>query len=280
MQGLILINKPQDMTSFDVVAVVRKTLNIKKIGHAGTLDPNAEGLLIILVDKATKALPFLALNRKTYLAQLRFGIKTNTGDIWGDVIDRDESLNIDESKIDRVLKSFLGITKQTPPKVSAISIKGKRLYEYARANIDVEIPEREIEIFNIEKIAYEEGVLTFKVECSSGTYIRSLCEDIAIKLDTLGTMQALTRTSIGQYQIEDAIDITTLRNGDYRLLPVIDAIELDKVEVENVVDVKNGKTLNLKHTSDEILITHQNELIAVYHYREEDGLYHCVRGLW
>lgn len=280
MQGLILINKPQNMTSFDVVAVVRKTLNIKKIGHAGTLDPNAEGLLIILVDKATKALPFLAFNRKEYLAQLRFGIKTNTGDIWGEVIDRDESLNIDESKIDRVLKSFMGITKQTPPKVSAISIKGKRLYEYARANIDVEIPEREIEIFNIEKLAYEDGVLTFKVECSSGTYIRSLCEDIAIKLDTIGTMQALTRTSIGHYRIEDAIDITALRNGDYRLLPVIDAIELEKVEVENVVDVKNGKTLNLEHTSDEILITHQNELIAVYHYREEDELYHCVRGLW
>lgn len=280
MQGLILINKPQNMTSFDVVAVVRKTLNIKKIGHAGTLDPNAEGLLIILVDRATKALPFLAFNRKEYLAQLRFGIKTNTGDIWGEVIDRDDSLNIDESMIDNVLKSFLGVTNQTPPKVSAISIKGKRLYEYARANIDVEIPEREIEIFSIEKLAYDDGVLTFKVECSSGTYIRSLCEDIAIKLDTIGTMQALTRTSIGHYRIEDAIDISTLRNGDYKLLPVIDAIEMEKVEVENVVDVKNGKTLNLKRTSDEILITHQNELIAVYHYREEDELYHCVRGLW
>ena len=232
MQGLILINKPQNMTSFDVVAVVRKTLNIKKIGHAGTLDPNAEGLLIILVDKATKALPFLAFNRKEYVAQLRFGIKTNTGDIWGEVIDRNDSMNIDESMIESVLKTFMGVTKQTPPKVSAISIKGKRLYEYARANIDVEIPEREIEIFNIEKLAYEEGILTFKVECSSGTF------------------------------------------------PLIDGIELEKVEVENVVDVKNGKTLSLDHTSDEILITHQNEMLAVYQYREEDGLYHCVRGLW
>ena len=268
------------MTSFDVVAVVRKTLNIKKIGHAGTLDPNAEGLLIILVDKATKALPFLAFNRKEYIAKLRFGIKTNTGDIWGDVIENDDPSNIDASKIDDVLKSFMGVTKQTPPKVSAISIKGKRLYEYARANIDVEIPEREIEIFNIEKLAYEEGILTFKVECSSGTYIRSLCEDIALKLNTLGTMEALTRTSIGHYRLEDAIDIEALRRNEYQLFPLIDGIELEKVEIENSVDVKNGKALNLEHTSDEILITHQNELLAVYHFREEDGLYHCVRGLW
>lgn len=280
MQGLILINKPQNMTSFDVVAVVRKTLNIKKIGHAGTLDPNAEGLLIILVDKATKALPFLALNRKEYLAQLEFGIKTNTGDIWGEVIAKDDAFNIDEAKIDAVLNSFLGITKQTPPKVSAISIKGKRLYEYARANIDVEIPEREIEIYKIEKIAFADGILTFKVACSSGTYIRSLCEDIAIKLNTIGTMRALTRTSIGPYRIEDAIDIKTLRRNEYRLLPVIDAIELEKVEVDPITDVKNGKKLNLSHTSDVILVTHQNEPIAVYQYQEDDGLYHCVRGLW
>lgn len=280
MQSLILINKPQNMTSFDVVSVVRKTLNIKKIGHAGTLDPNAEGLLIILVDKATKALPFLALNRKEYLAELRFGVKTNTGDIWGSVIEKDDSLDIDVSKIDGVLKSFMGITKQTPPKVSAISIKGKRLYEYARANIDVEIPERDIEIFKIEKQKYEHDVLTFKLECSSGTYIRSLCEDIAQKLNTIGTMQALTRTSIGSYRIEEAIDIEGLRRNDYRLLPIIDAIELEKIEVENVVDVKNGKTLNLNHTSDKILVTHQNELLAVYQFREIDGLYHCVRGLW
>ena len=280
MQGLILINKPQNMTSFDVVAVVRKTLNIKKIGHAGTLDPNAEGLLIILVDKATKVLPFLALNRKEYLAQLEFGIKTNTGDIWGEVIAKDDAFNIDEAKIDAVLNSFLGITKQTPPKVSAISIKGKRLYEYARANIDVEIPEREIEIYKIEKIAFADGILTFKVECSSGTYIRSLCEDIAIKLNTIGTMHALTRTSIGPYRIEDAINIESLRQNEYRLLPVIDAIELEKVEVDPITDVKNGKKLNLSHTSDVILVTHQNEPIAVYQYQEDDGSYHCVRGLW
>ncbi len=280
MQGLILINKPQNMTSFDVVAVVRKTLNIKKIGHAGTLDPNAEGLLIILVDKATKALPFLALNRKEYIATLRFGIKTNTGDIWGDVIESDDTLNMDQVKINDVLKSFIGVTKQTPPKVSAISIKGKRLYEYARANIDVEIPERDIEIFNIEQLAYAEGALTFKVECSSGTYIRSLCEDIAIRLNTVGTMEALTRISIGHYRLEDAIDIDALRRNEYRLFPLIDGIELEKVEIEDTVDVKNGKALNLEHTSDEILITHQNDLLAVYHYRDEDGLYHCVRGLW
>lgn len=280
MQGLILINKPQNMTSFDVVAVVRKTLNIKKIGHAGTLDPNAEGLLIILVDKATKALPFLAFHRKEYVAQLRFGIKTNTGDIWGDVIETDPSMEVDETKVDEVLKSFLGVTKQTPPKVSAISIKGKRLYEYARANIDVEIPEREIEIFQIEKLKFDDGVLSFRVECSSGTYIRSLCEDIAIKLNTIGTMQALTRTSIGNYRVEDAVDIDALRRNEYRLLPIMDALDLEKMEVEQIVDVKNGKALALDWCSEKILITHQNEPIAVYEYREEDGLYHCVRGLW
>lgn len=280
MQGLILINKPQNMTSFDVVAVVRKTLNIKKIGHAGTLDPNAEGLLIIMVDKATKALPFLAFKRKEYVAQLQFGIKTNTGDIWGDIIERDDSTLIDENRVDEVFSSFLGVTKQTPPKVSAISIKGKRLYEYARANIDVEIPEREIEIHAIEKLSYLAGVLTFKVACSSGTYIRSLCEDIALKLDTIGTMKALTRTSIGTYRVEDAVDLEALKRNEFKLLPILDAIDMQKIEVENVVDVKNGKPLALAIDTDEVLIVHQSEILAVYRYREDDGLYHCVRGLW
>lgn len=279
MQGLILINKPQNMTSFDVVAVVRKTLNIKKIGHAGTLDPNAEGLLIIMVDKATKALPFLAFKRKEYVAQLQFGIKTNTGDVWGDIIEQDAK-SIDEAQIDAVLHSFLGITKQTPPKVSAISIKGKRLYEYARANIDVDIPEREIEIYTIQKLDYQTAVLTFKVECSSGTYIRSLCEDIALKLGSIGTMKALTRTSIGTYRIEDSIDIEGLRRNEFKLLPILDAINMQKYEVENDVDVKNGKPLKLEIESNEVLITHLNEILAVYRYREDDGLYHCVRGLW
>ena len=267
------------MTSFDVVAIVRKILNIKKIGHTGTLDPNAEGLMVILIDKATKALPFLHLNRKEYVASLKLGIKTNTGDIWGDVIEEAEIPSLNNDTIINVLNSFIGKSMQTPPKVSAISVKGQRLYEYARNNEEVIIPEREIEIFEIECLRIDSEI-HFRVQCSSGTYIRSLCEDIASKLGTVGTMSKLTRTKIEMFSIENAYTIEQIRNHEFQFESVDQALVYPKYEVENIDDVKNGKKIRIDSDEEMILLTHKNEVLAIYEKDEEQHTYRCLRGLW
>ena len=279
MNELLLINKPQNMTSFDVVAIVRKTLNIKKVGHTGTLDPNAEGLMIILIDKATKALPFLHLDKKEYIASLKLGIKTITGDIWGEVIEQGSIPILTKEMIEYSLKSFLGKSIQTPPKVSAISVNGKRLYEYARKDQEVEIPKREIEIFEIECLNIDEEI-HFRVQCSSGTYIRSLCEDIAEKLGTIGTMSKLTRTKIEMFNVKDAYTIEQIRNNEFKFTSVNEALNYPKFEIESVIDVKNGKKIRCDSEEDVILLTHNNEVLALYKKDDEQHTYRCLRGLW
>jgi len=279
MNELLLINKPQNMTSFDVVAIVRKNLNIKKVGHSGTLDPNAEGLMILLIDKATKALPFLHLNKKEYIATLKLGIKTSTGDIWGEIIESKSIPDISNDEIKKVLSSFIGKSIQTPPKVSAISVNGKRLYEYARKDQEVEIPKREIEIFEIECLNIDEEI-HFRVQCSSGTYIRSLCEDIANKLGTVGTMSQLTRTKIEMFSIEDAYTIDQIRNKEFIFTSVSKALIYPKIEIESVMDVKNGKKIRLNSEEEIVLLTHNDEVIALYEKDDEQHTYRCLRGLW
>lgn len=279
MNELLLINKTQNMTSFDVVAIVRKTLNIKKVGHTGTLDPNAEGLMIILIDKATKALPFLHLDKKEYIASLKLGIKTSTGDIWGEVIEQGSIPILTKEMIEYSLKSFLGKSIQTPPKVSAISVNGKRLYEYARKDQEVEIPKREIEIFEIECLNIDEEI-HFRVQCSSGTYIRSLCEDIAEKLGTIGTMSKLTRTKIEMFNVKDAYTIEQIRNNEFKFTSVNEALNYPKFEIESVIDVKNGKKIRCDSEEDVILLTHNNEVLALYEKDDEQHTYRCLRGLW
>ena len=279
MNELLLINKPQNMTSFDVVAIVRKTLNIKKVGHTGTLDPNAEGLMIILIDKATKALPFLHLDKKEYIASLKLGIKTSTGDIWGEVIEQGSIPILTKEMIEYSLKSFLGKSLPTPPKVSAISVNGKRLYEYARKDQEVEIPKREIEIFEIECLNIDEEI-HFRVQCSSGTYIRSLCEDIAEKLGTIGTMSKLTRTKIEMFNVKDAYTIEQIRNNEFKFTSVNEALNYPKFEIESVIDVKNGKKIRCDSEEDVILLTHNNEVLALYKKDDEQHTYRCLRGLW
>lgn len=279
MNELLLINKPQNMTSFDVVAIVRKTLNIKKVGHTGTLDPNAEGLMIILIDKATKALPFLHLNKKEYIATLKLGIKTNTGDIWGEVIEEKSVPDISYDEIETVLKSFMGKSLQTPPKVSAISVNGKRLYEYARKDQEVVIPQREIEIYEIECLSVDDEI-HFRVQCSSGTYIRSLCEDIALKLNTVGTMSKLTRTKIEMFNVENAYTITQIRNKEFQFESIDNALNYPRFEIKNIVDVKNGKKIRCDSEAEVILLTYLEEAIAIYEKDDEQHTYRCLRGLW
>lgn len=183
MDGVLIINKPKGFTSHDVVNVLRKTLNTKKVGHTGTLDPNATGVLPILVGTATKISKYLIEHDKTYIATIKLGEKTETGDNEGHIIEQDLNFqNISSEQVENVLKTFIGKQKQIPPVYSAIKINGKKAYEYARQGQAIELEPRDIEIYDIKLISFENDEITFEVSCSKGTYIRTLCEDIAEKL--------------------------------------------------------------------------------------------------
>jgi tRNA pseudouridine55 synthase len=211
MNGLLLIDKPKDFTSQDVVSKVKKILNVKKAGHIGTLDPMATGLLPILIGDYTKISKYLIEHDKTYIAKLKLGIKTDTGDITGNILEKQEISQI--SNIEETINSFKGVQKQTPPMYSAIKIDGKKLYEYAREGKEVEVPERKIEIYDIRLLNVDDGEIEFMVSCSKGTYIRVLCEDIARALGTIGTMSSLRRTIVDKFSIDDAYTFEELENS-------------------------------------------------------------------
>ena len=241
MDGIIVINKEKEYTSHDVVAKLKKKLNISKVGHTGTLDPNATGVLPILIGKGTKFSKYLINHDKIYEVELELGKKTDTADIEGKVIEEKE---VDEEYVNKnllqVLESFIGKQEQMPPMYSAIKKNGKKLYEYARAGEKVEIEARKIEIYKIDLNKYNKNIISFIVSCSKGTYIRSLCEDIAEKLNTVGYMKNLKRLQVGEFNIRDAvyIDDIDLKNvNDYlitleEILRGIPCINLDEKKLK------------------------------------------------
>ncbi len=212
MDGIIIIYKEKGYTSNDVVQIIKKKLN-EKVGHTGTLDPMATGVLPLLVGKGTKCSKYILNHDKIYKATLKLGIKTDTGDVTGNVIkteeDEEKLENIikDEDLIIKTLKSFEGEITQIPPIYSAIKVDGKKLYEYARKGQTVEIKPRKVIIYNIELINVKDKEIEYRVSCSKGTYIRTLCEDIADRLKTVGTMSELNREKVGEFSIENSIKI-------------------------------------------------------------------------
>ena len=216
MDGIILINKGKGCTSHDVVNKVKHIFN-EKVGHTGTLDPDATGLLPILIGKGTKLSYYLINHDKEYEVTLKLGERTDTADSEGKVIEKQE-VNVErlsEEEISKDLDSFLGKQEQIPPVYSAIKINGKKLYEYARKNIEVDVKPREIEIYDIKlnKVDEEEKLICFTVHCSKGTYIRSLCEDIAQSLGTIGYMKELNRTKVGIFDVKDSTSIEELEDN-------------------------------------------------------------------
>ena len=214
MQGILIINKPKGFTSQDTVSKVKKILNVKKAGHTGTLDPMATGILPILIGNYTKLSKYLIEHDKTYIARIKLGEKTDTGDSEGKVIETKEvkKENLNEENLTNAIKSFLGEQLQLPPIYSAIKIDGKKLYEYAREGKKVEIPERKIKIYDINLLNFDENALEieFEVSCSKGTYIRVLCENIAEKLETVGYMKSLVRTKVDNFKLENSITLDEL----------------------------------------------------------------------
>lgn len=226
MDGIIIINKTKGCTSHDIVYKIKKMLN-EKVGHTGTLDPMAEGVLPILVGKGTLASKYLINHDKKYIVELQLGTKTDTADGEGRIVKK-QPVNkeiLTTKNIEKILQSFVGKQEQIPPIYSAIKINGKKLYEYARKDQEIELKPRKIEIYNIKLINYsvEEKQIKFEVFCGKGTYIRSLCEDIAIKFGTAGYMKSLKRIQVGDFKIEDSITIDELNN-------IIQKNELDKTK--------------------------------------------------
>ncbi len=217
MDGVLLIDKPQGISSHDVVRRVRKILQQKKVGHAGTLDPMATGVLPILVGQATKASNYLMDHDKTYVATLRLGIQTDTGDREGNILEKEDvpSAIWQPQNIQTVLQSFLGEQMQKPPMYSAIKIHGKKLYEYARQHEKVEVPERKIRIYHIQLLSLhpENQEIVLEASVSKGTYMRTLCEDIARKLGNIGCMSALVRTQVNQFHLTDTISLDELEKN-------------------------------------------------------------------
>ena len=216
MDGIIIINKPKDNTSHDIVYKVKKMLN-EKVGHTGTLDPNATGVLPLLIGKGTLASKYLICHDKVYKVKLKLGVKTTTADGEGEIIEERKinEENLEKEKVEQVLKTFIGKKIQTPPIYSEIKVNGKKLYEYARKGQAVDIPKRQIEIYKIQllKVNIEEKEIEYIVSCSKGTYIRSLCETIAEKLDTIGYMKDLERLKVGEFDIKNSITIEDLEKN-------------------------------------------------------------------
>jgi len=237
MQGIFNILKPPGMTSHDVVNFIRKILRIKKIGHGGTLDPAAAGVLPLFIGKATKFIEFFEGNDKQYIAELTFGITTETGDVQGKIIERKDVL-VKEEHFKQILKTFEGKIQQIPPMYSAVHYQGKKLYELARQGISVSRSPRIVEIYSIDLIDFRRKTALIKVSCSKGTYIRTLCEDIGAKLGCGAYLSCLIRTRSGPFSLKNAKTLEEIQEAAEKddfsdiLLPIESCLNFENVELE------------------------------------------------
>ena len=279
MHGYILINKEKDMTSRDVVNIASKVFKTKKVGHTGTLDPLATGVLVICVGQATKLVEVVTSNSKEYIATICLGLDTDTLDITGKVLN-EENCTLSKDDIVKVLNSFKKTYNQEVPAYSAVKVKGKKCYEYARAGIEVELPKKEVTIYNIDLIdepTYKDNKTYFKIKTnvSKGTYIRSLIRDIALELNTVGTMVDLVRTKQGKFLLENCDTLEDLKNGKVKLRPMIDLvgdIEIKSIDDNVKKDILNGKLLENKNNCEEIAFVDKNSnLISIYKKYEKDN---------
>lgn len=279
MQGILLVDKEAGMTSRKVDNLLQKKFLTKKVGHLGTLDPFATGLLIVAVGKATKCLPFLDSSSKTYEAELLLGSKTSTGDLEGEEILRKDPKIHEKQEIEETLSSFLGESTQIPPMSSAIKVDGVALYKLAHKGLEIERKPRKIVISSIRLLSQEGPRIRFEAEVSSGTYLRTLGEDIAERLGEVGHLVSLRRTKIGSVDVRKAKRIAEVSEGD--LLGPLPFITLPKIEATEKQSeaIKNGKAMTLDSGESEVCLFIQEEALAVY-TKGEDGLYRSKRGLF
>lgn len=267
MFGIVLINKGKGLTSRDVVNLVSKKLNTKKVGHAGTLDPLATGLLVIGIGRGTKLLDILTLDTKEYIAEVKLGILTDTLDITGNIISEDINVNVKKEQLEKILESFIGEYLQEVPKYSAVKVDGKRLYQYARSDEEVILPKRLVSIKEIELLNFdlENKTFTFRTLVSKGTYIRSLIKDIGDKLKIYCTMQNLLRTKSGKFKIQDSIIIEEI--DENKIIPVDEVLDypVEVIDGELLKKVLNGNQINYCHQSEFVIFSDSNKnILAIY----------------
>jgi tRNA pseudouridine55 synthase len=259
MNGIINFHKPQQVTSHDCVALIRRLTGIKRVGHTGTLDPMATGVLPICIGSATRITEYLDQDEKTYRCTMQLGIETDTQDIWGQILRERPVENLSPDRIAEAVFSFQGDVVQIPPKYSALKVNGKRLYEYARAGQEVEIKSRHIFISKMCLDEIQGSQITFTVTCSKGTYVRTLCQDIGEKLGCGGTMTGLARLATGMFRLEEAFTPETLKTMTKEeiegiLVPVdIPLIRFAPIDLEEQVarDFTNGKTILMAESVSE-----------------------------
>ena len=268
--GLIAVNKKKGMTSFDVVNTISHLFGIKRVGHTGTLDPLAEGVLIVAIGKATKVVELVTSKNKEYIADVLLGIRTDTRDITGKVIEKTE--DIDVTNLDEVINSFKKTYMQEVPIYSAVKVNGKKLYEYARNNETVELPKKEVTIESLEILDRKDNEFKIKTTVSKGTYIRSLIDDIGEELGCHATMKTLTRTSQASINIEEASTLEEIEEGNYKLLSIEYVLDYPIQIVDKVLEKKisNGQRIdNTFNVIDKIIFKNKdNKLLGIY---EVDG---------
>ena len=265
MNGVIVVNKEKGMTSFDVVHEIKKIFHTKKVGHTGTLDPLAEGVLIICIGNATKIVELLTANDKEYIAEAKLGIKTDTLDTEGEIIDiKDFNIDLLEDTINSYKKTYL----QEVPIYSAVKVNGKKLYEYARKGIEVELPKKEVTIKEIELLSSNNDSFKFRCLVTKGCYIRSLINDIANSMNTYATMTSLVRTKQGKTTINDAYTLDDIRNNNYKLYTIDEVLDYPVIEVDEILEkkihngVKIDNTFNIK---DKVIFKNKNnKLLGIY----------------
>ena len=280
IDGILILDKDEGVTSRHVDNQVGHLFGTRHVGHLGTLDPFATGLLVVAVGKGNKFLPYLSDGRKTYIASLKLGTSTSTGDPSGEVLETKPIPRLTDRDIADLLKTFLGKSMQVPPMTSAIKVNGEALYKKAHRGEEIERKPRVIEVFEISMLLRLGSRIDFLVTVSSGTYIRVLAEDIAKKLGTVGHLTALRRIKVGDIDISKAKKLSHLSTSD--LLEPTPYVDLPHFEVNDYGHTRalNGMKLTFPSTEEKILVTYQGKAVAVYAYKEEDQQYHCFRGLF
>lgn len=284
--GFLFIDKQVDWTSRDICNKASHLLGIKKVGHSGTLDPFATGLLILAFGNASKAIPYLEELDKTYIAELSLGKKTNTADLTGEVIKEASYEHVTKELVKKNLASFIGKQSQVPPMTSAIHVNGQKLYELAHKGIEVERKAREIEVFEINLISFEGNKIIFSARVSKGTYLRTLGEDIAERMKTVGHLTALRRVKIHNYSVSNAKTIDQINEDSLISIEEILKQVMDEVFVDDTktAKIKNGVSFNKNELppvkSDNVLIADAKTRSALAIYRFDGEKFVCLRGLW
>ena len=273
MNGILVIYKEKGYTSRDVVNVLSKELGTKKIGHTGTLDPMATGVLVACVGQGLKLVELLTDHDKEYIVKVKLGIETDTLDITGNILRNDNIKDYSKEEVEEVLKKFVGKIRQQVPKYAAIKVNGKKLYEYARNGEEVELPVRNIEIYDLKLVSdIKDNEFYIKCHVCKGTYIRSLVRDIGYELGTVATMMELERTSLGKFSLEDTYTLDDIRSGMYRLLEISDILNLSKVVVDCELEkkIKNGCVLDKFFDEDMVMVVNEKEqLLAIYRVMDD-----------